>query len=213
MTNLSTRLVVPKPAGWSRMNDVRYAAVAKAVLAIEGGHSNDRTDRGGETQYGVSLRFLKAVGGIDADGDGVGDLDLNMDTVLDGRDIRLLTPELATDLFQVHFYIGPGFWTLAPPYDAAMFDQAVNGGTTAAIKILQRALNRRLTIKLRVDGQLGPKTTRAFWNVIGGHQRAELLAAIRDEAARRYEAIITADPSQAKYRKGWLRRAQELGRV
>ncbi len=211
MTNPHLRLVVPKPVGWTRTNDLRYAQVARSVLRIEGGHSNDPADRGGETQYGVSLRFLKAAGEIDANRDGFGDLDLNFDTVLDGRDIRLLTPEIATDLFQDHFYIRPGFWNLAAPYDAAMFDQAVHGGTTAAIKILQRALNRRLTAKLAVDGQLGAKTARAFWNAIGG--RGELIEAIRDEAAQRYLAIIAADPSQAKYRKGWLRRARELGRV
>ena len=214
MNNIPARLRVPTPAGWSAANDVRYAAIAKAVLGIEGGHSNDPVDRGGETQFGVSLRFLKAVGIIDADRDGFADLDLNFDTVLDGHDVREITPAIAAELFKGHFYIAPGFWKLPPPFDGALFDQAVNGGTTAAIKILQRALNRvpLSTVKLAVDGQFGRKTWAAV-GIAAARWRATLLSAIRVEAELRYLAIIRADPSQAKYRNGWLRRARSLGHV
>lgn len=206
---------VPRPTGWTAINDARYAAVARVVLRIEGGHSDDAVDRGGETNLGVSLRFLKAVGGIDANHDGFGDLDLNLDTVLDGQDVRLMTPAIQYELFLRHFYIGPGFWRLAPPFDGAMFDQAVHGGTTAAIKVLQRAINRVGRMHggplVVADGVMGPKTRTAFQQRLT--RRAALLAAIQTEARLRYLAIIDADPSQAKFRNGWLRRARELGHV
>jgi len=193
------------------MNDARYRAVLRPLGIIEGGHSNDPTDRGGETNLGMSLRFLVAAGEIDRNHDGFGDLDLNMDHVLDGQDIRLMTPEIRAEVFLEHFYIGPGFWRLAPPFDGAMFDQAVNGGTTAAIKILQRALSRVSGRPLAIDGQLGPKTMGKFHECLP--RRSLLLSTIQDEARRRYEAIVAADPSQKKYLNGWRRRARELGHV
>lgn len=203
---------LPRPARWIAANEVRYAHVLRVVADLEGGHSNDAADRGGETNLGVSLRFLKAVGGLDLNHDGLADLDLNFDTVLNGQDIRLMTPDVRYEVFLYHFYAQPGFWTLAPPFDGAMFDQAVNGGTTAAIKILQRALNRISDrgLRLAVDGALGPKTRGRFRSVLET-RRSSLLKAIRSEAAIRYRAIVAADPSQAKYLKGWLRRAEALG--
>lgn len=202
---------VPRPAGWTEAHEQRWGALGRRILRIEGGHVNDPVDRGGETQYGISLRFLKAVGGIDANQDGVADLDLNFDTVLDGQDIRLITPDIALGLYLKHFYVGPGFWTLPKPYDAALFDQAVNGGTTAAIKILQRALNRQGKPHLKVDGVLGPITRAKLTECL--RYGYPVLEAIRAEALERYRAIVRADPRQKRFLKGWERRARELGRV
>ena len=202
---------VPRPAGWTPQHEARWDQVCTRVLRIEGGHVDDPVDRGGETKYGISLRFLKAAGGLDANGDGFGDLDLNFDTVLDGQDIRALTPEIARSIYLKHFFIGPELWSLLRPYDAAMFDQAVNGGTTAAIKILQRALNRQGKPYLKVDGVLGPKTRAALAERL--RYGYPVLQAVREEAAERYRAIVRADPSQKRFLKGWERRAAELGRV
>lgn len=203
---------VPRPAGWTSANENRYRRLVQVLHGFEGGHSDDKVDRGGETNLGVSLRFLKAVGGLDLNGDGLADLDLNFDTVLDGQDIRLMTPEVRSEVFLHHFYTQPGFWTLSAPFDGAMYDQAVNGGTTAAIKILQRALNAQPGPKIAADGAFGPISRRRFQDVVAG-RRTPLLTSVRDEAAARYLAIIAADQSQAKYRNGWLKRARALGNV
>jgi lysozyme family protein len=204
-------LDVPLPAAWTVANDFRWGAVRRRLFVTEGGYVNDAADRGGATKYGISLRFLKAVGALDANHDGFADLDLNFDTVLDGHDIKALTPEIAGKLYLRHFYLGPGFWNLPQPFDAALFDQAVNGGTTASIKLLQRALTRMPGFKLNIDGQLGPITRHYLTEALRLHY--EVLFAYRSEAKARYRAIVAADPSQQKYIKGWIRRAQELGNV
>lgn len=209
--NSPTITEVHRPPGWTPSHEARWGVVAARILRIEGGHVNDPVDRGGETQYGISLRFLKAVGQIDTDQDGFADLDLNFDTVLDGQDIRLITPEIARGLYLKHFYVGPGFWSLPRPYDAAIFDQAVNGGTTAAIKILQRALNRQGKPFLKVDGALGPVTRAKLTECL--RYGYPVLEAIRAEALDRYRAIVRADPKQKRFLNGWERRARELGRV
>ncbi|MFN3858403.1 MAG: glycoside hydrolase family 108 protein [Caulobacter sp.] len=212
MTTTAKFPVPGRPVGWTALNESRWAQVFHHILVIEGGWVDDKADRGGATKFGISLRFAKAIGEIDTNRDGFGDLDLNFDTVIDGCDIKLLTREIAEALYLEHFWIKPGFWSLPRPIDAAVFDQAVNGGTTAAIKLLQRALNRTARVTgtvLTVDGQLGPKTRAA----VAARPGERLLTEYRLVAAERYEAIVRADPSQTKYRKGWLRRARELGRV
>lgn len=197
-----------RPVGWTALHEARWATVFKHILKIEGGYVDHKSDRGGATVYGISLRFAKAVGEIDANRDGFKDLDLNFDTVIDGADIRLLTPEIAEALYLKHFWIAPGFWSLPRPLDAALFDQAVNGGTTAAIKLLQRALVA-YGRPVAIDGVLGPVTRSTATGANGDR----LLRLYREAAANRYRAIVAADRSQQAFLKGWLRRAEELGRV
>lgn len=209
--NPQTPPIVSRPAGWTDAHELRWQQLLRRILIVEGGFVDDLADRGGTTKYGISLRFLKAVGAVDANRDGFADLDLNFDTVIDGLDIRELTPGQAGDLFLNHFYLGPGFWVIPRPYDAALFDQAVNGGTTAAVKILQRALNHLGPPALKVDGALGNLTQAKLVEQM--RQGKPVLTAFREEAANRYRAIVAADASQKRFLKGWLNRAAELGRA
>jgi lysozyme family protein len=197
----------------------RYVAAVRKLLGIEGGHSNDPVDRGGETKFGISLRFLKAEGGIDADGDGLADFDLDMDGDIDGRDIRLLTVGDAVWLYHYYFWKPLGAEQLEAPIGEMLFDQAVNGGLSSAQKLLQRAINAcnahvSDAPRLTVDGVAGPRTLLAMASVLehpGLGMRA-LAEAYREQARARYRAIAAADPSQGRFLKGWLRRADELGR-
>lgn len=201
-----------RPRGWTAADEARWREVLATVLALEGGHSNDPVDRGGETNHGISLRFLKATGALDTDRDGFADLDLNFDTVLDGHDIRAITPEIAGEIYLEHFYIRPGFWTLPRPFDAALFDQAVNGGTTAAIRLLQRAINRAMKARaVTVDGVLGRRTRVSLGLAIA--RPAPVLQQLRLAARDRYVAIVLADPRQSRFLKGWRRRARQLGTI
>lgn len=195
----------------------RFRTIARHVLGIEGGHSNDPVDRGGETKHGVSLRFLVAEGKIDLNRDGFADFDLDMDGDIDGADIRLLTPAHAIDLFDRCFWTRFRLDRLPAPLDGAVFDQAVNGGGVAAVKMLQRALNRLLPEfpPIAVDGRLGPVTHNRVATALrttGVGVRA-LLSIYRSEAANRYRQICNADTSQRKYLNGWLKRAAALGNV
>lgn len=207
--NPLTRFSVPWPAGYGPAHQARWHLVATRILLLEGGHSAHAADKGGETNYGISLRFLKAIGGIDANRDGFGDLDLNLDTQLDGLDIRALTPAIAKAIYCKHFWIAPGFWSLPKPFDLALFDQGVNGGTTAAIRLLQRALNSFGKPYLVEDGADGPKTRARLKECLA--YDFPVLGAYRTAAANRYRAIALADPTQRRWLNGWLRRASELG--
>lgn len=204
--------------GWSP----RFARAVSVLLRTEGGHVNDPVDRGGETKYGISLRFLVSAGQIDLDADGVADFDLDMDGDIDGADIRRLTPHDAKFVYHRCFWKPLDADAWAAPIGEAMFDQAVNGGLVAAKKLLQRAINACLAraaaadrpAPLAVDGTLGAATRAAFAWVLRypGLGMAALILAYRQAAADRYRAIVAAAPSQKRFLRGWLRRAAELGR-
>jgi len=193
----------------------RYETVARGVLGIEGGLAALGADHGGITNLGISLRFLITEGKIDANHDGFADYDLDMDGDIDGADIRLLTPSHALNLFWRCFWRRLDLDRLPVPIDGAVFDQAVNGGTFAAVKMLQLALNQfHLGMDLTVDGQLG-RITAARVGQIARQQggMAQLVKLYRDQAEARYRAIVRADPSQSVFLDGWISRARRLGNV
>ncbi|MFZ5747164.1 MAG: glycoside hydrolase family 108 protein [Pseudomonadota bacterium] len=196
----------------------RYAAAVRTLLGIEGGHVNDPVDRGGETKFGISLRFLRAEGKVDLDGDGVADFDLDMDGDIDGADIRKLTIGDAIFLFHRCFWKRLDCDSWPAPIGEMLFDQAVNGGTTAAKKLLQRAMNGVIrnnhlrSIPIAVDGVLGPKTSAMFVVLVSRCGIEEIAAEYRMQARARYLEIVAANPSQSRFLKGWLARADRMGK-
>ncbi|MFZ5747676.1 MAG: glycoside hydrolase family 108 protein [Pseudomonadota bacterium] len=200
----------------------RFLTACDRLLRIEGGYSNDPADRGGATRYGISLRFLKAEGKIDLDGDGIADFDLDFDGDIDGADIRKLSRDDARYLYQRCFWRPLDCDSYPVPLGEALFDQAVNGGLRAAGKLLQSALNDLTSVRrsapgcpapLKEDGAIGMRTRAALdWCLQqGGVGMAGVIAAYRRAAADRYRAIVAADPTQQRFLRGWLNRAAELG--
>ena len=201
----------------------RYLAAFAELLKVEGGFVDDPVDCGGATKYGISLRFLKAEGAFDEDGDGIAEFDLDMDGDIDGQDIRRLTVADARVLYRKCFWDRIWADRLPRPLGEMVFDQAVNGGLVSARKLLQRAINTCL-IKasnlpsrpalLHTDGVLGEMTWSALrWVVLRPSLGMTALAqAYREAAEERYNNIAFRNPSQKRFLNGWVRRARELGR-
>jgi lysozyme family protein len=202
----------------------RFAVAVRKLLKIEGGFVDDPKDRGGTTKYGISLRFLAAEGHFDHDADGRADFDLDLDGDIDWIDIRLLKRGDAVFLYHRCFWEKLQADTFPAPIGEMLFDQGVNGGLTAARKLLQRAINvcamnpgfraARPNAKLAVDGVIGEKTRASLaevlrWNALG---MPALTDAYRAAAAERYRAIVRRWPDQKRFLNGWLARAEELGR-
>lgn len=186
----------------------RFARVLAHLLKTEGGYNNIPADRGGATNLGISLRFAQAEARIDPVVRRA--LDMDMDGDVDGADIRLLTPEAAAEVYRRCFWDRYLCSRLSPRMDGALFDQAVNGGGVAAVRMLQQAVNLvRGHADLVVDGRLGPRT-------IDAANRCDpnaVVVQMRSIAAQRYRAIVRADPRQRLFLNGWLARANTLGNV
>lgn len=101
------------------------------IFIIEGGYSNDKHDRGGETRFGISKRAHPDV------------------------DILTLTECGAKEIYRKKY------WALVKADDMpdyiklALFDSSVHQGVRRAIRILQR------TVRVRADGIIGAKTLAA----------------------------------------------------
>lgn len=200
----------------------RYARAFDDLILVEGERFvDDPADRGGATKYGWSLRTLVVEGKIDLDGDGRADFDLDGDGDIDAADVRKLTRGDAKFLYHRCFWLRLGADELPRPVGEMLFDQAVNAGIGNARRLFQRAINRCLERAasapptLKVDGAIGPKTLQAMnwvlrWGALGMPALAD---AFRVEVRLRYRAIAERTPSQKKFLKGWLARADRLGRI
>jgi lysozyme family protein len=80
------------------------------------------------------------------------------------------------------------------------FDGAVNHGVGRAAKFLQRAAG------VEDDGAIGPGTLGA----VAAKDPIDLCNSICDQRAKFYDDIIKNKPSQEKFRKGWMRRIDEM---
>lgn len=200
----------------------RYVRAVAAVLGREGGFVDDRHDRGGTTNWGISLRFLKAEGAFDRDFDGIADFDLDFDGDIDGHDIRRLKRGDAVWLYHSCFWLPLDAERFARPLGEAMFDQAVNGGLRAARKMLQRAINACYRKNppnglrpLQIDGVIGPES-RIACDAVLQYPALGMPALIREyrvAAAQRYREIAQKNPTQKRFLNGWLNRAASLGEL
>ena len=72
-------------------------AIAREIVAREGGYVNDPDDPGGATNHGVTIHTMRRLG-LDIDGDGD----------IDAQDVRKLPRSKAIEIFKVHYYARPG---------------------------------------------------------------------------------------------------------
>lgn len=122
--------------------------IADEIVAREGGYVDDPADPGGATKHGVTIHTMRRLG-LDLDGDGD----------VDKADVRLITPELARDIFLQHYFERPRISHLPVQIHETVFDMYVNAGANA-VKILQRLLCD-MGHKVSVDGVIGPQTASA----------------------------------------------------
>lgn len=178
----------------------RYNYAVDWVLAHEGGLSNHPKDPGGPTNYGLSLRFLRAAG-IDIDNDG--DVDL--------QDILRLDYERAKEVYK-------RFWWDKYRYEAInninvarkIFDLAVNMGAHQAHKIAQISANRMQTKPIAVDGVFGPRTIGTINGLtITENLADEFYRELQDNQAHFYINLAANRPELKAFLKGWLNRAKQ----
>lgn len=159
------------------MADFRRAV--EVMLSHEGGWSDDPTDPGGRTRWGISQRSYPDV------------------------DVENLTREAAIAIYRRDWWDRYGYGAIVDQALATkIFDLAVNVGAKRAHMLLQQAL-RAAGATVRVDGVLGPATIAAIAAVKPG----ELLAALRSEAAGFYRILELRSPPLGRFINGWLNRA------
>lgn len=171
----------------------RFNIAVNIILQHEGGYSDDKTDAGGETNYGISLRYLKDI-----------KLDINHDGHVDEKDIRLMTKPEAIFIYKKYWWDKFNYNEIKNELIATKtFDLSVNVGSHQSHEILQRSINSLQDEHVVVDGKLGPIT----FNAANKLSAEKLLIAMRFWARSFYLDLISKYPLLKKYKKGWLRRA------
>lgn len=154
------------------MTSANFQRAIPILLEEEGGLADDPNDPGGLTKYGISQRSYPHV------------------------DIRALTPEDAAAIYARDFWPACGAEALPWPLCLFVFDHAVNAGSVAAIKCLQRAAH------VGDDGKLGPQTIAAV-------QRANLRSLCRQFNVERchYYFSLAGFP---RFGLGWIGRVASV---
>ncbi|NKF51380.1 peptidoglycan-binding protein [Shewanella sp. WXL01] len=117
--------------GDSRYSPI-YQLAFEYVLLAEGGYSNHKADRGGETLFGLSRKAYPHL------------------------DFGTLTIEKAYRIYHRDYWQVCQCGKLPNVLAMAVFDAAVNHGARNAIEMLQRA------VKAKPDGLIGPNTLAAI---------------------------------------------------
>lgn len=201
------------------------------VLKHEGDYALVPGDRGGETYKGVARKaWPKWVGWKIIDqvisehfnGERKPTIRRN---VLRTRKLNKLLNERAELQSEVALFYLKNFWLplrandMPPQVGRKVFNMAVNIGTGGAGRVLQRALLSLGAKKLVVDGVIGPKTIKALIHIVDAYEIDRdkfygvkvLIETICRVQADYYRRIVAKRPAQAKFLKGWLRRAAYMG--
>jgi lysozyme family protein len=155
------------------------AAVAR-VLQREGGYVNHPSDKGGETNFGITKASYPKL------------------------NIKKLTREQAVEIYHRDYWQGSlkFLQDLEPDKALLLFDFGVNMSPRSLGMCIQHALNA-CTHRVKIDGVIGPQTISALGVV---HPQI-FAAAFRATVAGHYRRRAVEDPSQAAFLEGWMNRA------
>ena len=168
------------------------------TLRFEGGYSNLKDDKGGETYRGISrvhnptwqgwpiVDKLKPLG----QGDIVNHAQLK---------------ELITDFYYKNYFANRNLNLITSELVALnIFDFAMHGGFS--VEKLQKALNTNFAQRLKADGVLGELTISAI-NSVPPKMLCRLIIDLRKEYLKE---ILERNPAQEKFEKGWMNRINAL---
>lgn len=167
------------------------------LLKVEGGYVNDPNDRGGETNWGVTIAVARENGYTGP--------------------MRDMTREQALDIYRKQYFFRPNFdkvMTLSSAVAAELFDTGVNMGPAVAARFLQRSLNAlnnqaRHFPDLKIDGQIGNATLSALETYLrrrGDEGERRLLKALNCLQGARYIELAEQRQANETFLFGWLDR-------
>lgn len=166
-----------------------FEPAIEVVLKNEGGLEENQWDRGGVTNFGISLKFYNSIYP-----NAIGD------------DIRKMTKDKAKEFYRENFWDYTKFSEISSqPVANILLDFAVNAGIAESVKCAQRAVNsmKGQHDHLVVDGVLGDATI----SILNKSMNAIIVPAIRSERAGFYRELVSRHPSDIIFLNDWIRRA------
>ncbi len=171
-----------------------------SVLKYEGGYVNDPLDMGGETNMGITKNTL-----IKAQNEGI--IDRNVT-------VRTLKKSDAQKIYKAYYWDKMYCDDYETPIDHIIFDSVVNHGIKGGSRIVQRAVNSMGIdgLTLVTDGIFGKLSREAVDRVCSLVDVKNFGKMILIKRKSYYDDIIANKPSQAKFRRGWYNRINNLAK-
>lgn len=161
------------------------------LLGHEGGIADDKADRGGKTNKGITLQTWLAVG-YDKDWDGD----------IDWEDLKRIDNKDAFKVVYDHYW---SKWKadqiLNQSLAELLVDWCYHSGTHG-IRRPQRILNIEFKFPVIADGVVGPRTLEAVNRV----DQEDFFDSVKAARLRFIDAIVRKDPTQKKFLRGWKNR-------
>jgi hypothetical protein len=169
------------------------------VLNHEGFFVNDRSDPGGITNYGISLRYLRNLVKKSPEVQALFDID-GIPGVTAG-DIAAMKIEDAIHVYRVFWWDNYNYAKIKNQSLAnKIFDMSINMGSTESHLIVatsyQKLKNHLMKDLLDI-------------NLISASDSKRLLVIIREEQSYFYRTLAARYPKSKKFLNGWLKRAAE----
>lgn len=165
------------------------------VVGVEGGYSNDPSDSGGETNWGITERVAR-------------------DNGYKGR-MKDMPIEKAHEIYKSEYWDVQNLdaiYSLSPGVALELFDTGVNKGVITAGQYLQRSLNvlndrGRYYPDITVDGLIGQKTIQTLWNFRRIRERRGmrvLLKMLNGLQCAAYIELAEAREKDERFVFGWV---------
>lgn len=172
--------------------DKRFLKALDYILAFEGGKSDDKVDRGGRTNFGITqMVFSKWLA----------------DNELEDKSVYDILGEEVEAIYFIYWNESRAAQIEDEKVATYLFDIAVNSGCRRSSLIAQKAL-RTLGITLTADGIIGTVTLGLMNSEVVN--KTSLLTAMVSERIKFIDKIIANDSSQKRFEKGWKRRANAV---
>lgn len=158
------------------------------IIQHEGDVFTDNpNDPGGATKFGLTLSFIQGM------------VDSNF-TVAELEDMHL---DEATSIYLKYWWNKYNLGSIQNQELATkVFDTLVNLGPSGGTKQIQKACNET-HIPTDIDGNLGPATITAL-----NKKPLLILNNIKNSLVSYYKTIVSHNPDESQFLKGWLTRAQ-----
>ena len=147
------------------MSDGLFDILVGRLLKVEGGYTNNPSDKGGETNFGITVAVARENGYA--------------------KPMKAMTRDDAVAIYRAKYWAKPGVYLIAPISEKIaeeLFDTGVNMGTGTAGTMLQRVLNA-----LNRQGQDYPDVL--VDGAVGGNT-ATALAALAKKRGPKFESVV-----------------------
>lgn len=177
------------------MVDIFDEKLLPRLVEIEGGYVNHPSDRGGETNHGITVAVARANGYTGP--------------------MRDMPRSVAERIYKSQYWLKPKFdhvANISVRIAEELFDTGVNAGQGTAAKFLQRALNgfnrqQRDYPDITVDSDIGPATLRAlgsFFAKNGKKAELRLLRLLECQQGAFYLSLAQNREKNEDFLNGWI---------